>query len=140
MLWFPVDGKTPSKIRPGQWPLRASHVRKLEATYSGVDVTHAANALLLWLEAKPSRKKTYDGMPAALLHWVKTAQNNGESPREPRALATRPGHRDMRPGNLSPKEERTRNAFGSWIEKKKAQGPPDPDPPPPTVDPRRRRP
>lgn len=83
LLTFPTDG--PVK----EWRLTQGHLDEMIAAYPALDVMAECRKALLWVKAKPERRKTARGMRAFLLGWLGKSQDRG--PRSP--LGGQPGSR-----------------------------------------------
>lgn len=110
LLEFPIVGKT-----PGPWPLTKPFVDDLAAAFPGVDVMAEARKALVWLNANPTKRKTFAGAGRFLVGWVSRSVNSGRAARAPSPFA--PGapaadhgrsgyrcefHRKPRTGNARP--------------------------------------
>jgi hypothetical protein len=77
VLTFPVDGvKSRGKhANRTTWPLTTVKLDELIETYQTVDVAEECRHALAWIQANPSRRKTYDGMAAFVVNWLNRAVN-----------------------------------------------------------------
>jgi hypothetical protein len=77
VLSFPVDGVKSRGKHAGLtvWALTTSFLHELIETYQTLNVADECQRALMWLKANPSRRKTFDGMPAFLNNWMSRAVN-----------------------------------------------------------------
>lgn len=72
LLVFPCSGK---KSDPREWGLTRAQVDEWSQAYPAVDVLGEARRILAWVNAKPERRKTARGWPAAFVRWLGGEQN-----------------------------------------------------------------
>lgn len=71
-LMYPVTG-TKGKY----WPLTEEQVLRWMKTYPYLDIRFEARKALAWIEAHPTQKKTYGGMPGYLVRWFNRTTDRG---------------------------------------------------------------
>jgi hypothetical protein len=76
VLEYPCDGKKT------KWTLTRSQSLEWSMLYPSLDIEAECRKALAWVLAKPSRKKTYSGMPVFLVNWLNRAQDGGRSARD----------------------------------------------------------
>jgi hypothetical protein len=62
------------------WEPAPKQVAKWKTLYQGVDVDAELNAMVGWLDANPTKRKTPRGIQAFCNNWLKRAQDRGGSP------------------------------------------------------------
>lgn len=72
-LEFPCDGKEQV------WQLTREQLAEWQGLYPSVDVLGQCRNALGWVRAKPSRRKTFGGMPAFIVNWLGRTQDRGGS-------------------------------------------------------------
>lgn len=87
----PDDGETlmvfPCSGKPDSWHLVRGAIEELQSAFETVDVMAGCKQALVWINAKPSRRKPADDMPAFLAAWMAREQDG------------RPGAPRGEPGN-----------------------------------------
>lgn len=73
-LTFPTVGASPS------WDLHDGRVESWLQAYPNIDVRLECRKALVWIEAKPERRKTPGGMPKFLVGWLNRAVDVGPAP------------------------------------------------------------
>ena len=67
LLVFPCVGKRP------EWPLTQEKTGEWRSLYPGLDILAECRKALAWIDANPSRRKTFTGMPGFLVRWFSRA-------------------------------------------------------------------
>lgn len=76
ILVYPcIPGK---KSKGDEWGLLPAQLAEWEATYPAVNVPQQLREALAWVKAKPTNRKTYDGMPAYLNAWLGREQDKAD--------------------------------------------------------------
>jgi len=75
-LVFPcVKGKASDAT---EWGLTPELLDAWRAAYPEMDVLAECRKALVWVNAKPDRRKTYGGMPSFLVGWLNKGQDRGD--------------------------------------------------------------
>jgi hypothetical protein len=84
-----------------RWPVTEAMLAEWAAAYPGLDARLEAERMRLWLEANPSRRKTFRGMGSFALAWLARSQNTPRSGLHP-------------PGRAAPRTSRTQDADAAF--------------------------
>lgn len=61
------------------WEPTAEQIQKWKGLYQAVDVDQELNAMVGWIDANPTRRKTKRGIATFCNNWLKRAQDKGGS-------------------------------------------------------------